>query len=62
MRETHAECVRVESSGRSASVIKVGVACVGAHVSRRLKEELAWATGKRLQVISNIMLVIQLRN
>ena len=43
----------------------VGVACVGAHVSRQLKEGLAWATDKRLQVISNIMLfktVIPLRN
>ena len=29
---------------------------VGVHVSRRLKEELTWATGKWLQVISNIML------
>ena len=29
--------------------------CVGAHVSRHLKEELAWATDKRLWVISNIM-------
>ena len=35
------------------------------HVSRCLKEELAWATYKRFQVISNIMLfktVIPLRN
>ena len=42
-----------------------GVAYVGVHVSRRLKEELAWATDKRLQVISNIMLfktVVPLRN
>ena len=31
------------------------MACVGVHVSRRLKEKLAWATDKRLQVISNIM-------
>ena len=41
------------------------VVCVGVHVSRRLKEELAWATDKQLQVISNIMLfitVIPLRN
>ena len=39
--------------------------CVGIHVLRRLKEELAWATDKRLQVISNVMLVktvIPLRN
>ena len=41
------------------------MAYVGIHVSRQLKEELAWATDKRLQVISNIMLfktVIPLRN
>ena len=38
---------------------------MGIHVSRQLKEELARATDKRLQVISNIMLfktVIPLRN
>ena len=29
---------------------------MGVHVSRPLKEELAWATDKWLQVISNIML------
>ena len=34
----------------------MGVACLGAHISRQLKEELAWATDKWLQVISNIML------
>ena len=35
------------------------------HVSRQLKEELVWATDKRLQVISNKMLlkrVVLLRN
>ena len=32
------------------------MACMGVNVSRRLKEELAWATDKWLQVISNIML------
>ena len=32
------------------------MAYVGVYVSRRLKEELAWATDKQLQVISNIML------
>ena len=35
------------------------------YVSRRLKEKLAWATDKRLQVINNIILfktVISLRN
>ena len=43
----------------------MGVVRVGVHVSRRLKEELAWATDKRVQVISNIMLfksIIALRN
>ena len=43
----------------------MGVACVGAHVLKRLKEELAWAIDQSLQVISNIMLfktVILLRN
>ena len=32
------------SNKTNASVIKVCVVCVGVHVSRRLKEELAWAT------------------
>ena len=43
----------------------MGVARVGVLASRRLKEELTWATDKWLQVISNIMLfktVIPLRN
>ena len=39
-----------------ASVIKVGVTCVGVHVSRRLNEGLTSATDKRFQVISNIIL------
>ena len=30
--------------------------CMGIHVLRRLKEELAWATDKQLQIFSNIML------
>ena len=50
---------------QNASVIKVGVVCISVHVLRCLKEELAWATYKRLRVISNIMLfktVIPLRN
>ena len=41
------------------------MAYVGVHVSRRLKEELAWAIDKRFQVNSNVMLfktVIPLRN
>ena len=33
------------------SVIKMGVAYVGIHMSRYLKEELAWAIDKWLQVI-----------
>ena len=33
----------------------MGVLCVGVHVSRCLKEELACATDKRLQVTSNII-------
>ena len=33
---------------------------VGMCVSRRLKEELAWATDKGLQVISNTILVIHI--
>ena len=33
------------------------MAYVNVRVSKSLKEELAWATDKRLQVISNIMLV-----
>ena len=38
-------------------VIKVGVLCVGViRMSWHLKEELAWATDKWLQVNSNIML------
>ena len=32
----------------------VAVACMGVHVLRHLKEWLAWATDKRLWVISNI--------
>ena len=49
----------------NTSFIKVGVACVGVHVLKCLKEELVWATDKRLWVISNIILfktVIPLRN
>ena len=41
------------------------MAYMNVHVSKSLKEELAWATDKRLQVISSIMLVktvILLRN
>ena len=40
----------------SASVVKVGVVDVDVCVSSHLKEELAWAIDKWLQVISTIML------
>ena len=43
----------------------MGVVYMDVNISRRLKEELAWAIDKWLQVISNIMLletVIPLRN
>ena len=43
-------------------MIKVGVAYMGIHVSRHLKEALAWATDKQLQVVSNIISVIPLKN
>ena len=46
-------CTRV--GRRRTSVIKVGVAYMNAHVSRHLKEELAWAIDKRLWVTSNKM-------
>ena len=49
---------------RSTSVIRVGVAYVNVHVSRHLKEELAWAVDKRLWLIINTVLfktVIPLR-
>ena len=36
--------------------MNMSVAYVGVHVSRCLKEELAWATDKRLWVIRNMML------
>ena len=41
------------------------MACVGVDILKDLKEELAWATDKRLWVINNIMLFkifIPLRN
>ena len=37
-------------------VKKVGVVYMNVHVSRHLKQELAWAIDKWLQVISNAML------
>ena len=47
----------------SNSVIKMGVVYMGMHVSRHLKEELAWAIDKWLRVISNLIkTVIPLRN
>ena len=36
----------------------MGVAYVNVHVSKSLKEELAWAIDKRLQIVSNKMLFI----
>ena len=50
---------------QSASVIKVDVSYVNVHVSKSLKEELAWAIDKQLWVVSNKMLfktVITIRN
>ena len=50
---------------RHASVIKVGVAYMNVHVSRYLKEELAWVIDKQLRAISTKMLfktVLPLRN
>ena len=47
-------CTRVKRW--SASVIRVGVANVNMHVSRHLKEELAWAIDKPLQLIINTIL------
>ena len=44
---------------------KVGVVYMNVHVTRRLKEELAWVIDKRLQAISNKILckmVVPLRN
>ena len=38
-------------------VVRVGVVYVNVHISRGLKEELAWAIDKRLQLIINIMLI-----
>ena len=37
--------------------MKMCMAYMKVHVSRHLKEELAWAIGKQLRVISNEMLV-----
>ena len=53
------------SNKMERSVTKVGVASMGLHVLKCLKEGLAWATDKQPQIISNIMLfktVIPLRN
>ena len=38
-----------------ASVLKIGVVCMGVCVLRCMKEELAQATDKRLCITSNIM-------
>ena len=42
--------------------MKVGVAYMCIHISRHLKEELAWTIDKWLLVISNIITVLPLRN
>ena len=43
------------SNKTSASVIKLGVMCVGvARVLKCLKEDLAWATDKQLYGIGNL--------
>ena len=42
--------------------IKVGVAYVSVCISKQIKEELAWAIDKWLQVISNKMLLKQLHH
>ena len=39
------------------AIIQVGVVYMSIHISRNLKEELAWPTDKQLQAISNILLV-----
>ena len=39
------------SNKTNTSVIKVGVVCIGVHVSRHLKEELTWATYEQVRVI-----------
>ena len=39
---------------KRASVIKVGVVDIDIYVLSHLKEELAWAVGKWLQIISAI--------
>ena len=36
----------------------MGVAYVGVHISKHLKEELAWDTDNWLQVISNVVLLV----
>ena len=38
-----------------SEIIKVGVAYVNIHVSRHLKQELAWAIDKWFRVISNTL-------
>ena len=55
-------CVCMSPPPRSASVLKVGMVDVDVCVLSHLKEELAWATDKRLRVISTIVLFIVLRS
>ena len=38
--------------------MKVGVAYVGRHVFRRIKEELGWTTDKQLWVFSKIIMML----
>ena len=40
-----------------AGVVKVGVVDVDISILSHLKEELTWATGKQLQVISTIIII-----
>ena len=42
-----------------AGVVKVGVVDVDISISSHLKEELTWATGKQLQVISTIIIIFK---
>ena len=41
----------IQATRQNTSVIKVGAVCMGVGISRHLKEELAWAIDKRLQLI-----------
>ena len=45
--------------GYVAGVVKVGVVDVDISISSHLKEEVTWATGKQLQVISTIIIIFK---